>query len=333
MSEGHSTSNWGHTPSDARARSGCFFTSTPSTNASPSKSVKAPVNNDNAVVFPAPLCPRSAVISPRRAAKDMPSSARVPPNVLETFATRTAAVAAFFFLGNGSEGVGKRSRSSPSEIAATSHAKKSPRRDDSRVSSVKVSAAALSFRFRFLSSRAKTRARNAFARFSAFEGVAPTSTAHASAPYASAFASVMTSTPPAEKVPEAASEASSSASRLRNSVSHLAPLCAFSSMATAQPHMYTPLAGIIAVHASHALDPSGLAAAAAMPGVQVSTYASAPATAATLASRKHAERKKQNAASCADQTQRNAKVTVQSVCLNGYDPIADTRKDTNASDA
>ena len=54
-------------------------------------------------------------------------------------------------------------------------------------------------------------------------------------------------------------------------MSHRAPLCAFSSMATAQPHMYTPLAGIIAVHASHTLEPSGVDAAAAMPGVQVST--------------------------------------------------------------
>ena len=52
-----------------------------------------------------------------------------------------------------------------------------------------------------------------------------------------------------------------------------------------------------------------------------------------MASRKHAERKKQNAVSCADQTARKIKVTVQSVCLNGYDPIADTRKDTNKSDA
>ena len=87
------------------------------------------------------------------------------------------------------------------------------------------------------------------------------------------------------------------------------------------------------MHASHALEPSGAAAAAATPGVQVSTYASAPATAATLASRKHALRKKQKQTSCADQTQRNVKVTVQSVCLNGYDPIAATRKDTSASDA
>ena len=268
------------------------------------------------------------MISPRRAAKDTPSSARVvPANVLETFATRTAA------CGCGSVGrFAERSRSMPFGIAATSHAP--------------ADAAAIPL-FRSVSERLGERlaspsrppprfgvghAKAAAARAGRARR-APVSAAHASAPYASALASATTSTPPAEKVPEAAPEASSSASRLRNSVSHRAPLCAFSRMATAQPHMYTPLAGISAVHASHALEPSGAAAAAATPGVQVSTYASAPATAATLASRKHALRKKQKQTSCADQTQRNAKVTVQSVCLNGYDPIAATRKDTSASDA
>ena len=276
---------------------------------------------DNAVVFPAPLCPRSAVISPSRAANDNPSSARVfetpPANVLCTFATRTAARGR---LERGAE----QSRSTPFGIAATSHRRRP---------SVSAARGAGSDASSFRASARPKRFRNAEARAARREGVAPPSTAHASAPYASAFASATKSTPPAEKVPEAALEASSSASRLRNSVSHRAPLCAFSRMATAQPHMYTPLAGISAVHASHALEPSGCAATAAMPGVQVSTYASAPPTAATLASWKHAERKKQNATSCADQTQRNAKVTVQSVCLNGYEPITETRNDTSARHA
>ena len=92
-------------------------------------------------------------------------------------------------------------------------------------------------------------------------------------------------------------------------------------------------AGIIAHEYVHALDPMGSDATAATPGIHVSTYTSADPTAATALDAKSGTSAKQKATSCAVHNARNAKVTVQSVCLNGNAPAAATRNDTRRSGA
>ena len=97
----------------------------------------------------------------------------------------------------------------------------------------------------------------------------PVSSASARTAYIAALASAITSTPPAENTPDASCPASSPAKRFVQRLDQVTPACAFSKIATAQPHMYTPLAGIRNVDNSHTVDPSGIALTTATPGVQV----------------------------------------------------------------
>ena len=117
--------------------------------------------------------------------------------------------------------------------------------------------------------------------------------------------------------------------RFRETVSHVAPICAFSSMETTHPHMYTHVAGIMTHDAIHESPPMLSAATALTPGTQVTTYTSADAMAATFALENKVVRQKQNATSWQVHSARNANVRVQSVYLNGYIPTSETSKLTS----
>ena len=84
---GQSTSNWGQTPRSFRIDRMSVSTLMPSIIAAPPSCLIMPVSTEMVVVFPAPLCPRSAVICPLRAAKQRPSTALFDPKVLTRLLT------------------------------------------------------------------------------------------------------------------------------------------------------------------------------------------------------------------------------------------------------
>ena len=89
---GRRVSSWNtvHTPS-ACARSGPFIsTALPRTRISPASGRSRPPRSLISVLLPAPFSPTRACTSPRTAEKEAPSSARTPPNDLESLDPSTA---------------------------------------------------------------------------------------------------------------------------------------------------------------------------------------------------------------------------------------------------
>ena len=205
VSVGHNTSNCGHTPMLARARSISVSTSAPSTNARPRPPSprRRPVSTEMVVVFPAPLCPRRDVTRPRRATKRRPFTAATPPNVTTRFRARIAA-------GSPTAGSG----STPPGNAASSSAKAS--RDESSADD----------------GADVERRKN-------HENVRDVSVPlrnHAMTAYAAPFAATMRMMRLPEKFPSVFPAYSPPSRRLSPMVSHRAPSFAFSRMETIHPH-------------------------------------------------------------------------------------------------